>query len=446
MMRFLTRFCAILALVMIGSLGAAQTPNVTVSFEEDSVAVGQPFVLRMRVLVPTFMPQPPVFPTFETPGLIIKLPSRSSSPISEKIDGASWAGVSRTYRIYPTKEGPVTLPVQDVVITYKDLDTNEEVRHVEPSPEVTFTATIPEAARGLNPMILANGLQITQEWDAPEGELAVGDAVVRRLKATINGTSALFIPDLLAENPVSDTAVPEATPDAKPEPAAPPSKTARFATYPQEPTLQESFDRGILSGTRSMQATYIAQTGGTAQAPDINLSWFNLKDNAVETISLPGRAFDVAAPPPPPYEPDPKAIAQAVLIGALAIAALWAVKLFAWPHAARAVTKLRSAYDQTPHAARKQAVAAARSQDLTAVLAALTVLETRLGRPDAKITKALRSLTHTRYSGPKTGPAPTGDWRRLADAIRKTEAPLGIRKTSPALPPLNPASQEHPGA
>lgn len=436
-MRILTQTLALLLLFVTGSASTAQTPQVTVAFEEEPVIVGQPFILRMRVLVPTFMPQPPVFPTFETPGLIVKLPSRSSAPISEKVDGATWAGVSRTYRIYPTTEGEISLPVQDIVITYKDPDTNEEVRHVEPSPQVSFTATIPDAARGLNPMILANGLQISQEWETPEGQLAVGDAVVRRLKAQITGTSGLFIPDLLETNPVSETVVTD--PDATPVPHAP--ETARFATYPQEPTLTESFDRGIISGARTLQATYVAQSGGTAEAPEITLSWFNLKSNAVETITLQGRSFDVAAPPPPPFDPDPKDIAQGVLAALLAIAGLWMLKRFAWPRSVQIARKIHHAYQTTPHAARKRAAMAAQSRDLTATLFELSVLEKRTGHQDPAITAALRCLTRTLYSEPNAQSAPRQEWQALAQAIRKTGAPLRLRKTIPALPVLNPASK-----
>lgn len=440
-MRIWARTLAVLTLFLIGSAGVAETPKVSVDFEDEPVIVGQPFILRLKVLVPTFMPQPPVFPTFETPGLIIKLPSRSTSPISEKIDGASWAGVSRTYRIYPTTEGKITLPIQDVVITYKDPDSSEELRHVEPSPEISFTATIPDDARELNPMILADGLQITQEWEAPEGQLAVGDAVVRRLKAQITGTSALFVPDLLDTNPVTMT--PEMQPDTPQDPDAP--ETAKFATYPQEPTLNESFDRGILSGTRTLQATYIAQTGGQAEAPEIILSWYNLKTNAIETITLPGRPFDVAPPPPEPFNPDPKDIAKAILVGLLAIVAAWALKQFVWPRAVALSDKASRAYQNTPRAARTQAVKAAQSKDLTRTLAELTVLEKRIGHQDPSVTAALRRLTETLYSGPSAPNAPSQEWHRLAQAIGKTNAPLHLRKTAPALPSLNPTSKS-PGA
>lgn len=436
-MRIWTRTFALLTLLLIGSASVAETPKVSVAFEDDPVNVGQPFILRLKVLVPTFMPQPPVFPTFETPGLIIKLPARSSSPISERIDGATWAGVSRTYRIYPTTKGQITLPIQDVVITYKDPETNEDVRHVEPSPEISFTATIPDGARGLNPLILADGLQITQEWEAPEGQLAVGDAIVRRLKAQITGTSALFVPDLLDTNPVTQT--PAAQPNPPSDPDAP--ETAKFATYPQEPTLNESFDRGILSGTRTLQATYVAQTGGQAEAPEINLSWFNLKTNTVETITLAGREFDVAPPPPEPFNPDPKDIATAVLWGLVAIFVVWILKQFAWPRMVALWRKGRLAYQNTPHAARNRAVKAAQSKDLTLTLADLSVLEQRLGHQDPEVTEALRSLTQTLYSGSSAPNAPPQEWRALRQAISKTNAPLRLRKNIPALPALNPASK-----
>ena len=114
------RWSAILGLWMccLAGMASAQDPQIEVTAEQDEVTVGQPYILRVKVLVPTFMPKPPVFPTFEVPGLIVRLPERSTSPVSERVDGDTWAGVQRTYRIYPMQVGITEIPDQQLSIVY----------------------------------------------------------------------------------------------------------------------------------------------------------------------------------------------------------------------------------------------------------------------------------------------------------------------------------------
>ena len=103
----------------------AAAPRLTVDFPETEAVPGQPLSLRLTVLVPTFMPEPPVWPSLETPNLLVRLPSRSTGPVSERIDGETWSGVSRHYRISPMVPGPMTLPPQEVVVTWQDLEASD---------------------------------------------------------------------------------------------------------------------------------------------------------------------------------------------------------------------------------------------------------------------------------------------------------------------------------
>jgi hypothetical protein len=66
---------------------------------------------------------------------------------------------------------------------------------------------------------------------------------------------------------------------------------AQLGAYPKEPSVSETLDRGIMSGTRQDQVTYLPQSGGMAILPDITLEWFNLKTHTLEAITLPGRSF-----------------------------------------------------------------------------------------------------------------------------------------------------------
>jgi len=58
--------CVAITLLLSGvGFGQDETPIVRVDLDPDTVAVGQSARMRVTVLVPTWFPQPPVYPDFE---------------------------------------------------------------------------------------------------------------------------------------------------------------------------------------------------------------------------------------------------------------------------------------------------------------------------------------------------------------------------------------------
>ena len=419
-MRFLTRLGAVLSLWATAL--AAQEPQISVEVAQDEVPVGQPVMLRIEVIVPTFMPQPPIFPTFEAPGLIVRLPERSTSPISPRVGGATWSGVRRTYRIYPMQAGVTQIPAQMVSIIYKDPETNEDVDATLEVPEAQITATVPEAAAGLNPLIIARALTVTQSWEVAEGELAVGDAVTRRLEIEVAGTSALFVPPLL------ETAAP--MPDGE--------TAAGFAAYPADPRVTESDDRGVMSGARREEVSYIAQSGGAAVFPDITLSWYNIDKDTVEDIVLEGRGVRVAIPPEVAEPIDRAALMRMAVFVLLGAAILWAVYRWVWPYLHAAAIRLRQRYHDSLYAAQRQAEACAQARDLTALNRALDIRSRRGRAPGAQTADALSKLTRAIYRDGQKDPQTA--WRAVAQALRRERGRLlntSAANSAEVLPPLN---------
>ena len=137
-----------------------QLPQLLIDFPETETMPGQPLTLRLTVLVPTFMPKPPVWPSFEAPNLLVRLPARATNPTSQRVGGETWAGVSRRYEIAPMVPGNVVLPAQEVVVTYRNPETgdSEQVRLMTGS--IAFRAVVPEGAEGLDPFIAAADLKL----------------------------------------------------------------------------------------------------------------------------------------------------------------------------------------------------------------------------------------------------------------------------------------------
>lgn len=258
------RWVAGLIALFFATAGVAQTPIVEIELAEEQVVVGQPLVLTVKILVPTWMPKPPTYPNFEVPGLMVRLPQRSTTSISEMVEGTTWAGVQRRYRLYPLQTGAFVIPSQEVALTYADPQTQAPTAFAMPSPEVLFEAVIPDGARDLPAPVIARGFELVQELEG-ETDLGVGDTLVRRVNARIDGTTAVLIPTLM-----------------------PPHEGEAIRAYSTDPVIAENEDRGTLSGERREKVTYLAQSEGTASLPPIRIEWFNLETGSVELAELAG--------------------------------------------------------------------------------------------------------------------------------------------------------------
>lgn len=275
MMRNLVLVLALLVPVWCLAQETGKDPVVRVDLEEASAVPGQPVVLRVTVLVPTWMPKPPVMPTYDVPNVAVRQDGRRATAISERIDGETWSGISRKYVLFPLVPGRVELPAQDVIIQYANPDTNETVRFETRTEPIALTGEIPKGAEDLDPFLAANSVSIEQSFDKELDELEPGDAVVRTLAVKIKGAAPMAIPPLVESTP-----------------------TPAVAVYPDEPALKESFDRGVISGSRTERITYVAEAGGTFEAPPVTLEWFNLETGKTETASADGFKLVVRGPPP----------------------------------------------------------------------------------------------------------------------------------------------------
>ncbi|MEM8730149.1 MAG: BatD family protein [Pseudomonadota bacterium] len=354
-------------------LCAQDAPQVTASLSAEETVLGQPLILRIKVLVPSFMPDPPVFPDLEVPGLVLRLPERASSPTSETIGGESWSGVQRSYRLYPLRPGTFTLPRATVSVTFaKGGPSDTETAEVA-LPDIQFTATVPDAARDISPLILATGFALEETVEVPD-DLAVGGAVSRVVTATIDGTTPLLIPPLSGPAPQGVRA------------------------YADEPVISEREERGLLSGSRTERVVYLPEVAGTAALHAFGFDWYNLETGAVERAELPAHSFDVAPGPAPPRAPlDPRqivAIALAAVVVACILVLGWRWGL---PALRRAAQARQARWVASIAYARKMVRSAQRQRDLDALYQALAVWQDRGGLISRDMSAALTAIGAARY-------------------------------------------------
>jgi hypothetical protein len=396
---------------------AAQEPVLRAEIDKTEAIPGQAISLRLTVLVPTFMPEPPVWPNYETPNLLVRV--ASTGPVSERIDGATWAGISRRYLITPMVPGTVTLPRGDIVVTWADPEANEPKRETLMPDALTVTGIVPEGAEDLSPFVAANAVSLEQSVEGtPEG-MTPGDSVVRTITATIDGASPMFLPPLITSQAIDGV-----------------------RAYPATPLVEEVAERTSIRGTRTEKVTFVAEGGGAGEAPAVSLEWYNLQTGKLEIAELPALPLSVDGPPATSARPEPRdwrMIGLTGLASTITLAVLYAVLRRVAPRLRAWAGRQRDSWMQSETRAWHQLRRTIATRDHAAVRSALDHWASRLPgadpRRDPRLNTALTTLGATRYAVSPT--RSTEAWHmldRTLSGLRKEARETPQRWT---LPPMN---------
>ena len=399
-------------------------PILRMEFKQTETIPGQPLVLRVTVLVPTWLPEAPVFPSLEVPNVMVRLPERASGPASERVKGETWSGVTRAYRLYPMKAGGFRIPPLPVTVTYADPEAGEPLTAKLLTDEIAFRGTAPEGAEDLDPFIAAEALELKQTIQGEPGKLEPGGAFTRTVTVRVKGTSPIFIPPLI-----------------------PPFSVPGIAAYPKEPVVTEIMERGVLSGARVETVTYVAEAGGQHSEPPIRLRWFDLGKEQVATAEAEGLEIVSEGPPPSTRGAsfDWRAAAPWIIAAVLLVvlAGLLAVRL--WPRVAAWRRRRHDVYRASEAFAFAQAIKALQAHDFGSAIGAIDRWSSRLPAAPTPnpslLSDALTALGAALYGQDSRSPS-DGQWSDAVRALRATRRQrLGQSAAASAglsLPPLNP--------
>ena len=178
---------------------AGDVPIVRVAVEPTVTPVGEPLDLTVTVLVPTWFPGPPVYPSFELANAVTRLPPDSSYPTSERVGGETWSGIVRTYRVYPLLGATYRLSGQTMRVTYADPDTRQPVTQDVAVPEIEFRGEVPAGAASLDPYLAGRELTLTREVEGELDSVEVGDAIALHTVLELDGLPSIFLPPLVGQ-------------------------------------------------------------------------------------------------------------------------------------------------------------------------------------------------------------------------------------------------------
>ena len=178
----------------------------------------------------------------------------------------------------------------------------------------------------MNPWLAAADLKLQENWSADTDQLKAGESLTRTVAIIADGVSVGQLPELNMDG------------------------LEGIKSYPDQPqTREQATSKGLLS-TSSRKFALIPARAGEYEVPPLEISWWNLQTDRMETTRLPGRILRVSgaavseiepapsvkpdAPPVPEVEPAVSAPVEQssawLLYSNGLFLALWLITLYAW--------------------------------------------------------------------------------------------------------------------
>jgi hypothetical protein len=296
------RILVIALFIVCLSAGAGHTadrPIVRVGVSPETVIVGSEVTLTVTVLVPTWFSKSPAYPSMEMEGVVTMLPPDSSYSMIERIEGKTWAGITREYKLYPLETGKFDLRKKRIGIAHADPETRKPIHTTLFLPELRFSAVTPAGTEDLDPFLAGSSLELIQELSQEAEIYRPGDAVERRITARLQGMQSMFIPPLLSQHEEPGVSI-----------------------YPGTSSTDDEYaeNRETVTGVRKEAVTYVFERGGTYAFPPVSLRWWNTETEKVETTEIPPFVFNVKKSFAQQIEDLPRLVVFTIVLIVLALA------------------------------------------------------------------------------------------------------------------------------
>ncbi|CAG4888972.1 hypothetical protein [Paraburkholderia saeva] len=267
--------CAMFALLATGYARADTPPQLMARAHLEpagTVVAGTQVKLVVDLLTTTWFTEAPTWPLFTVPGAIVSLPDEQAVNLHEVIDGVSWFGVSRAYRIAPQTAKTFDIPPVTIEVFPGGMTGTTGTSKLT-TPALKLVATVPAGAEGMRVFFPTPKLIATQTVEPSSSRVKVGDAITRTITQHAQATESMLIP------PVAFAPVAGLKPYPKPQ-----------------ATKNIMQDRvGLVAGERTDTMTYVVNRSGHYTLPSVSIEWWNTATQKKETIVLPAVSFSAVA-------------------------------------------------------------------------------------------------------------------------------------------------------
>ncbi len=191
-------------------------------------------------------------------------------------NGRRYIVIERKYALFPQQSGsitiePITLDAQVSVTTpgvFDPFGQKSTTKRLKSNSIKLDVKPIPSSIHS-HSWLPTSDLKMTENWSQQPPVFIVGEPITRTLTLKADGLTAAQLPSLN----MTDTQV--------------------FKTYPDQPRLNNKPGSRGISGTRQEKIALIPTQAGQFTLPEIQVNWWNINSNKLETATLPARTVQV---------------------------------------------------------------------------------------------------------------------------------------------------------
>lgn len=248
---------------------AAEPPVIETFISSQDAVEQQNLIYRIRVIssgnLKTALPQLP-----QPDGFAMRSLGDPQS-YNRQQDGKQKVITEHTYLLVPLRAGKLTLPPANVTGEYD----NGQAYNIRASKTVEFN--VAPAVKEIVPWLPLHDLQM-QAYLLDANNPSAGNPMTLQIKITAIGATGSQIPSVGSQLKSSD-----------------------YRIYPAETKTEGklSTDNSRLQGQRTEFFTLVPQYGGKLFIPALQLNWWNIDQQKLQTTTVPIRQFNVKGPARP---------------------------------------------------------------------------------------------------------------------------------------------------
>jgi len=260
----------------------AMTPGQTIYMEtiinKKIVYVQEQLLFTIRLYYTINGIRNPQFTELEMDNTVIQMIG-SPNQYEKLIDEQRYGVYEKQYVIFPQRSGELTIP--DIVFRGEVTDgssnfvfRNTNTRTITAFSE-GYTVEVKErpASFTSDTWLPAENVVITEEWSSDPTRIRVGDSISRTISITASGLDGAALPPL--QN----------------------SQIDKLNLYPDPPSVERTFIDGKIVGKRTESWSMVALESGSVVLPEINVRWWDINNEQLNSATLPATMLVVAPAP-----------------------------------------------------------------------------------------------------------------------------------------------------
>lgn len=245
--------------------------------KDDAYWVGQKVSLVVEVLAETHFSGATRLYLPDVSGAILYKPEERAVVLSRDINKVTYSVQRHELSFYPQRAGTFEIPAFTVSFGVAGVPGAETTEYQAKTRALPIKAVLPAGAEKLRSLISTTDLKVTETWspdpatlDAP---LKAGSAIKRQITFRASDLPGMAFPHLRLSEPEG------------------------IKMYRSRAQVNDRLARGDLTGERTDSVTYVCQEGGDYLLPAMRITWWDLDQEELKTITLPERRFSVLEQP-----------------------------------------------------------------------------------------------------------------------------------------------------